>query len=80
MAENFSIENSNPIINNKNITPNSAISVIISVELMNCPIIIPVKNNPIMEGSLSLLKISRIATAVIKIIEILSNNAKSIII
>ena len=35
IAENFSMENYNPIINKRNITPNSAISVIMSVEVIN---------------------------------------------
>lgn len=78
MAENFSIENSRPIINRRNITPNSAIWVIMSVELISWPNIIPVRKSPIIDGSLSLLNINRIITAVIKITDILSNKIKSI--
>jgi hypothetical protein len=66
-------------MNNKKITPNSEISVINDVEVMNCPKTIPVKNSPIMEGSFSLLKINNITTAVINIIDILSNKYKSIL-
>ena len=78
IAENFSNENSCPIINNKKITPNSDILVIILVESMNCPKIIPVKNSPIIEGSFNLLNNNRITTEVISIIDIFSNMYKSI--
>lgn len=79
IAENFSIENSKPIINNKNMTPSSAMVVIISVELINWPKTIPVRKRPIIDGSLSLLNINRITTAVIKIIDIFSSKNKSIL-
>ena len=69
IAENFSIENSSPIINNKNITPSSESDEIKLVSLIACPRTIPVINKPIIVGNFSLLKIKRTITAVIKIID-----------
>ena len=78
MAENFSTENSNPIINNKNITPNSESVEIMLVLLMVCPITIPVMNKPIIDGNFNLLKIKRTITAVINITDICCNKVISI--
>ena len=49
------------------------------VEVIKCPKTIPVKNSPIIEGSFSLLKINKITTAVISIIDMISNKYKSIL-
>lgn len=79
MDENFSIENSRPIMNNRNITPNSEIALIRSVECIKKFNIIPVKNKPIMDGSLSLLNISNTMTAVISTTDISFSSSKSML-
>ena len=78
IAENFSAENSRPIINSRNITPSSERLEIILVSLITCPSTIPVIKRPIIVGNLSLLKISSTNTAVIRIIDMFLSNKISI--